>query len=265
MPTQYRVVVSNGCGSVLSTVATVGIHNYWTGVNSSDWNDAGNWSDNLLPTASCTVYIPNSTFNQPTLGSGVATINSIIIYTGATLTVNNTGKLQVAGSITNTGTLDVTDGALEFNGASQSVSGSILKDRSVKDLIVTSGGTGLTVSNAANDTLNILGSLTFGNTTADLHTGNNVTLKSTISGTANLGQMATGNIITGDVTVERYIATGNGAAPNHGKSWQLLAIPTQGQTIKESWQEGATATNISSPGAGTAGNPKAGLWYHAYK
>ena len=46
VPTQYRVVVNNGCGSVFSTVATVAIANYWTGAIDDNWNTAGNWSDN---------------------------------------------------------------------------------------------------------------------------------------------------------------------------------------------------------------------------
>ena len=38
----------------------------------------------------------------------------------------------------------------------------------------------------------------------------------------------------------------------------MIAVPTQGQTIKQAWQEGASATNASSPSAGSAGNPKVG-------
>src|SRR6476659_2702919 len=62
------------------------------------------------------------------------------------------------------------------------------------------------------------------------------------------------NTINGAVTVERYIATGA-----HAKTWQLLAVPTTGQNIKQSWQEGATQTNVSSPAAGSAGNPNSGF------
>ena len=256
VPTFYRAVLGNSCGNVYSAIATVGIHNYWTGAVNTDWNTAANWSDGQIPSSVfCpNVYIPN-TANKPILGNApVSTITNLNIAAGAMLTINGTGHLQIAGTISNLGIFDVTDGTLEFNGTSQSVSGNIFKNRSVKDLIVTSGGLGLSVSNAAGDTLNILESLSFGNATADLTTGNNITLKSTINRTANLGILAAGNVITGDVTVERYIATGTGSAPNHGKSWQLLAIPAYGQTIKQSWQEGATASNIGLP-AGSNPHP----------
>src|SRR5664279_5595443 len=121
----------------------------------------------------------------------------------------------------------------------------------VHDLVISnSTATGVTLDGA----LDVFGSLTYGVTGKNLNTGGFLTLKSTATETAWLGDM-TGHTINGDVTVERYIATGVGSAPNHGKSWQLLAIPTTGQTIKNAWQEGATATNISLPTAGTAGNP----------
>ncbi len=75
-------------------------------------------------------------------------------------------------------------------------------------------------------------------------------LRSDINGTAAIG-ISTGSI-NGDVTVERYIATGIGSALNHKKSWQLLAVPAKGQTIKATWQEGATAPNANPhPGYGT--------------
>ena len=116
-------------------------------------------------------------------------------------------------------------------------------------MISNTNAAGVTVGGA----LDIYGSLTYGVGGTNLNTNNVLTLKSTATATASIGNM-TGHTITGDVTVERFIGTGT----THAKSWQLLAIPTQGQTIKASWQEGATTTNVSSPAAGSAGNPKAG-------
>ena len=119
IPTLYRVVVGNGCGNVFSSVALVGIHNYWTGATNTDWNTASNWSDNLVPSLICPdVYIPNQA-NQPVLsGLPVSTINNLHIFAGATLTINGTGHLQVGGTISNAGTFDVSNGTIEFNGTS---------------------------------------------------------------------------------------------------------------------------------------------------
>lgn len=65
------------------------------------------------------------------------------------------------------------------------------------------------------------------------------TLKSSDTVTANLDILTSGDV-TGNVTVERYIHTGTGAG-QHGKTWQLLATPTTGQTYFQAWQEGGTA------------------------
>ena len=256
VPTFYRALVSNGCGTAYSSIGTVQIHNYWTGgdaTNPTDWNTAANWSDNTVPSTSCNdVYIP-MTPNKPILNSApVATITNLHIFTGASVTVNGTGKMQIGGTISNDGTFDLTDGTLELNGtgATQNIEGNLFKSNTIKNLVVSNN---VTVANASNDTLNILGKLSFGKATAELKTGDNLTLKSSATATANVGKLSTGDVITGKVTVERYINTGTGG---HGKSWQLLATPTTGgQSIKASWQEGATATNISVAGAPySAGN-----------
>ncbi len=57
---------------------------------------------------------------------------------------------------------------------------------------------------------------------------------------------------TGRFIVERYIKTGT-APGQHLKSWQLLAVPTNGgQTVNAAWQEGATFANQNLvPGYGT--------------
>src|SRR5690606_8369609 len=105
----------NNCGDVYSSIALVGIHNLWTGAIDSDWQTAGNWSDNQLPDMTCpNVYIPNTT-NKPVLANGSSTIRNIYIDAGAELTVNGTGVLQIAGTINNSGMFDVSEGEVELN------------------------------------------------------------------------------------------------------------------------------------------------------
>ena len=251
----FRALTAAGCWGTQGS-AVVAFHNLWTGTGTPgiDWNTPSNWSDNQLPSTTCPdVYIP-STLNQPTLSnSPIATINNLHILSGATLTVNGIGTLQIAGTISNSGIFDVSNGTLELNGTStQTIDGSVLRNRNLKNLTISNN---VNVSNTLNDTLNILGTLAFGTSTTILNTNDNLTLKSSDTATANIGIMATGNVINGNVTVERYIGTGT----YHAKSWQLLAIPTSSaQTIKQAWQEGATATNISLHTGGSLGNPNSG-------
>ncbi|MEO8769761.1 MAG: hypothetical protein ABI402_06745 [Ferruginibacter sp.] len=73
----------------------------------------------------------------------------------------------------------------------------------------------------------------------------NITLSSAGANTADVAAIPNeANIVTygsGRFIVERYIPTG----VTHGKSWQLLAAPTSGQTINQSWMEGAATPNAN--------------------
>ena len=124
----------------------------------------------------------------------------------------------------------------------------------LKDFKVNTGATA-TVGNA----LNIVAGISPGTVTANgtIDAGNYLTLRSDINGTSRVATSL--GSINGNVTVERYIATGPPGGVNHGKSWQLLAVPTQGQTIKNAWQEGALVATGSTLGVIPSGsNPVSG-------
>ena len=246
--TNFRVAFDGGvCGVSYSPSYTIGVHNLWTGQVSTDWNDVNNWSDGNIPSVSCPdVVIPqvSSSDYYPVLASGTATITNLQIKSNASLTVNGTGLFQIAGTVTNSGVFDASAGTIEFNGTSsgQNIDGNTFKNNTVQNLVVSNANT-LSVGSAAGDTLKISGSLTFDNN-GKINTGNNITLLSTASATANIGVLNTGNSISGDVTVERYVAAIN--------NWQFLAIPTQTpQTIHQAWQENQ-APKVKTPiGYGT--------------
>jgi len=229
--------------------ASVGLHNVWTGTTSSDWFTASNWSDGQLPDLSCSaVTIPQvaSPNVYPVLSSGIATINNLVIDANATLTLSG-GKIQIAGGITNSGTLDAINGAVEFNGAAaQTISANTFQNNALKNL---------TVSNAANTVnlagpLNLYGTLSFTGTGKSLVTNDNLTLKSTVSQTANVDSIAVDgsgnalNFITGNVTVERFIPA--------KRAWRFLSVPTNTtQTFHEAWQENQPQNIVGISGYGT--------------
>ena len=253
--TYYRALVQSGlCSSAYSTTATVAIMNYWTGATSTDWNTASNWSGNAVPTTSCPdVYIQSETF-EPIVGNAVPAITNLHILTGANVTINNTGTLTLGGTISevNPNTIIARYGTLNLNGGGvQTIPANTFQNDDLNNLIISNtNASGVTLLG----NLNIYESLTYSSSGTNLNTGGFLTLKSTQTETAWVGDM-TGHTINGDVTVERYIATGT-ASPDHPKSWQLLAVPTFGtQTINGAWQEGATASNVSTLGAPySAGN-----------
>ncbi len=81
--------------------------NIWLG-NSTAWSDANNWSRNIVPNTSLGVVIVN-TSNQPLISSNSASspalADSVVIYSGATLTIAAQNALTVTNNLVNNGTL----------------------------------------------------------------------------------------------------------------------------------------------------------------
>ncbi len=239
-------------GEVFSTAT-------WTGGTSTNWGVTTNWSPATLPGASTAVTIPTGLTNYPLLNSGTGTVNNLTIQTGASVTVTG-ATLQIGGSISNSGTFTASAGTIELNGGSaQTIAGSMFATKAIQNLII-SNAAGVNVSSTANDSLIITGTVSFGNVdNAVLATGNNITLRSNAAGTARVADLTnagvnSGNSISGNVTVERYIKLRTGGT---GRAYRLLA-PTVNTTgsIKANWMEGqmntAIGTNVNTyPGYGT--------------
>jgi len=86
-----------------------------------------------------------------------------------------------------------------------------------------------------------------------LTTAGLLTLKSGTNGTARVAAgSAAGGYISGDVTVERYLAA--------VRAWRFLAAPTVGQTIKQAWQENQPAGVNPGTGYGTNITSNSGNW-----
>jgi hypothetical protein len=202
----------------------------WSGAVSTNWNITGNWLCGAIPTTTTNVTIPGSLTNYPILNTGTGSVQDITIETGASLTVTG-GKLQVSGIITNNGTLNASNGTIEMTGSSsQTIDAFTFQNNAINNLIISNTSAGGVILDGA---LDLYSSLTYSGTGKKLTTNDVLTLKSTSSNTASVGDM-TGNTITGNVTVERYISA--------RKAWRLLSVPTNTtQTIQQAWQEGCGA------------------------
>ena len=234
----YRVVVTGSapCGLVNSNATTLKFTNIWTGVTNTDWNTASNWSDGLVPSTICpNVYIPNTT-NKPILNNApAAVITNLIIDPLAKLTVASSATIKIGGSITNSGTFDVSDGSLDFNGAApQTIAANLFLGNNLKNLMVSN--TSLSVS-AGGGLLNITGDLAFGNiSNATLTTNDNIVLASTATSTARVaditnGGARSGNTFSGKVTVQRYFPA--------LRAWRLITSPLSNTgNIFSTWQNG---------------------------
>ncbi len=242
----YRVKAQNtaACDIATSPVVKLGLKNVWAGNTNDLWNTATNWSDEQLPSlAPCTsVIIPNVIPNGkplPILNSGIAAVKNLIIDPSASLLIKNDAVLQVGGAIISPiAAITATSGTIQMNGAAdQSLSGKPFVGNKIKNLIIS--GAKISVPITAPDSINILSKLSF-NSTSDLETGDNITLKSNALETASVGELKDGNIVTGKFVIERFI--------NYYQNWNLVSSPTAADTlkVKYSWQEGGLIPSPAS-------------------
>ncbi|WP_426330167.1 fibronectin type III domain-containing protein [Pedobacter sp. R-06] len=98
------------------TVSSTNTTGQWTGNVDTDWANANNWCDGLVPTSTTDVIIAAGTTRMPTISSSVNCRN-LSINTGATLTLNLAGTLNITGTLANGGTF-TNNGSVSFNGTS---------------------------------------------------------------------------------------------------------------------------------------------------
>jgi len=165
-------------------------------------------------------------------GTGTQTINtmsaeifhSLTIASGSTVqTTGASDILGVAGDWTNNGTFNAQTGLVNFNGANaQRIGGSSPTTFHDITLTNTSGGVSL------NTATNLTGTLTL--TSGIFNTGGqDFTLISTSSGTANIAEI-TGGDITGTIIMQRFIAAG-------ATGYHFMAAPVSGISLNDWDQE----------------------------
>jgi len=229
----------------------------WLGVD-NDWNNVNNWcggipdstTDVIIPTVASAKYPKLSSALAAGIGKG-AVKNITISSSSASVTLDSTGILSIAGSITNAGTLDASAGTIRMCGTvNQTIDGGAFVRRTINNLIICNNSTAPSVqlANTTGDTLNIMNAVSFGViNNANFKTNNNLALKSTVNNTASIadisnGGSSTGNTVTDSVIIERYF-------PAH-RSWRLVTAPVNAAgapTISKAWQEGLINTSRLSP------------------
>ena len=113
---------TNADSSLDKTQDSLGANNYWivklagnitpggwTGAVNNDWNEAGNWSDGVVPDSTADVTIGSGNTNYPELEDDIK-VNNLTVESGATLIILSDKSLTVNGVLTNDGTIIVEDG-----------------------------------------------------------------------------------------------------------------------------------------------------------
>jgi predicted outer membrane repeat protein len=106
--------------SVISGPLTINAPGTWLGTSSADWDLPANWCGGAVPTASTNIVIPAGTPFAPVISSSSATVNDILIETGASLSLAEGATFDVKGNVTNNGlfSADAAFSFVSFSGAS---------------------------------------------------------------------------------------------------------------------------------------------------
>ncbi len=204
----YRMrVVSNTpliTGAINVSNLTINRQGSWKGSTSADWNNPANWDCNSLPTLTTDVIISaGKTFYPTSSSNSLGLAKNLTIENGASVTVSGF-TLQIAGSISNSGTFTATTGTIEMKGTSaQSLNGSICAGSTIGSLIVNNSAN-VTLTGALNVTDIV--KATLGN--LDSGTGY-LTLISSATKTALIDGTGVGNVV-GTVNMQRYLASSLG-------------------------------------------------------
>ncbi len=233
MTVGYSCATSSTATSSNNITMTILANGAWTGASNSTFSTAGNWCGGV-PTSSTNISLASPLTNYPTL-SGTASVNSVTIGSGTTLTV--TGTLNIAGSLSNSGTLAASGGTIAFNGSSaQTTSGSF----TVNNLTIANTSGGVSLGSTTADTVFVTGIYT--PTSGTLTTNGRLVLVSTASRTASVAA-GSGSYLSGNVSVQRYITA------KSARKYSFIGSPVTA-SIRNAWQQ-----QIYITGAGAGGVP----------
>ncbi|QQL49133.1 beta strand repeat-containing protein [Mucilaginibacter ginkgonis] len=189
----------------------------WTGnAGTSDWTNSRNWCG-YVPTSGTDVIIASGAAIYPTLPTGTYIARNLQIQSGASLTIT-TGTLQIAGTITNSGTFTASNTAatVELNGSTaQTIPAATFATNTLGNL-KTNNSAGVTLGGA----LSVL-SVVYP-TLGTFNANGNLTLVSSATQTALVDGTGAGSI-TGNVTMQRYLASGYG--------YKYFSSPVQAATV----------------------------------
>ncbi|MBS4042894.1 MAG: T9SS type A sorting domain-containing protein [Chitinophagaceae bacterium] len=255
-----NLLIDGGALVLNLNTPTLTIQGNWTRTSGSFSSGTGTvaftGTTNTIVNTATPANLYNLTVNK-TSGANVSLSSSVIVGNTLTLTA---GSLSIAAN------------TLTLNGTATG-SGTLTGSTSSNITLNGSGALGtLNFDQTADGTTNVLnsftinrassGSVTLGNklvvtntitlTDGTLTTGGFLHLRSNSSGTARVAAITGTGVISGNVTVERYIP-GN-------RKWRSLSVPLIGSsnnTIYNNWQNngtpaGSTGVELWKPGANTA-------------
>lgn len=205
------------------TDANVIIHGNW--MNEGGAFDARNGTVTFGGSSTQTINAPTSEdfYNLNIAGSGITLLNTPIDVDGdlnisSSLDVNDTADyaINLGGDFISSGSFLHRNGMVNLVGSSQqTISGNL----TMYDLSLQSATGGI----VGGGQLNLIGTLSI--SSGNFNANGNLTLISDINGTARVAEI-TGGLLTGNMTMERYIASG-------ATNWRFLSSAVSGATLND--------------------------------
>ena len=200
---------------------------FWTGAVSTDWNNAGNWSTGIIPTLNSPsiALIPSGKPFYPIINTGTIQANSISIEAGASLIVNGTGILQLAGTINNLGTANFTSGTIEYIGTAPQGIGANTFTGNLLNLTINN-----TTGVQLNGDISVSGNLTFTSGKLSIYVAK-LTLGGVVTNTVSGGLKGESNssiVINGSVSPTLSF---DQTSPGGTNILKNLSINSPGQTV----------------------------------
>ncbi len=252
----HKIRFSNSSldAAITSTIAgAIGcLDNIWTGNGTnSNWNNAANWQTGVIPNANNNVEIPAGRPRYPILQNSAGAKN-ITLGAGASIDLN--GKLfTIAGNVTRDATAkiiaDKDNSNLYYSGASYTtIENGLIQNGLVANLTIEQGGDVYNDDNLKiTQVLLVKGGTFYANySTTVTGTVEMVCRFEPTRRTAQIGPIASGSYIIGNITVEQCFPA--------RRAFRLISSPvtTFPASIRANWQENATAWNDNpKPGYGT--------------
>ncbi len=211
----------------------------WTGGTSIAWGTASNWCGGVVPSSTGVAVIPAGVSSFPTLSSS-QTLANLVVQSGSFLNVS--AALTLSGNLYNSGTLfaynPIQTAYDVYNSGTVSGTGAILLNSTVAQNIVGTGTvSNLTINNSNGVTIGAIGTAltvtgTITPSSGTLTTNGNLILASSSNANASIAQGSnTGNYISGNVTVQRYIGS--------SAQWRMIGFPfTSATTISQATLSG---------------------------
>ena len=230
-----NVTLSSTASNFVAQPSTIRSNFIWNGNTSTAFNTSSNWAQESVPSSGSHIEISSAASNFPSLDQN-RTVGDVALpsttkfsINGYTLTVG--GKVTGTGSFVGSSTSSFTYNSSYTNSTIYFDATTNLTTNSLSTLTIMPGVSGvLTLGNALY--INSYLDIPWGN----LNTAGYLTLRSTASGTAMVGNMSDLPTITGNITVERYI-------PGR-RAFRLLTSPvTTTTTIYQNWQENGSSTS----------------------